>query len=83
MLKTGFSGIWFSTLFGTPPYADFFLGKWAKMGYLANYCSVLPHFCCNDILYKNVDYSYRHKSGQLVVRFVRMVVKSGVHAVGN
>ena len=26
------------------------LEKWAKMGYLANYCSVLPHFCCNDIL---------------------------------
>jgi hypothetical protein len=51
MLKTGFSGIWFSTLFGTPPYADFFLGKWAKMGYLANYCSVSPHFGCNDILY--------------------------------
>jgi len=43
MLKTGFGGFWFSTLFGTP-FADFFKGKWAKMGYLANYCS---HFCCN------------------------------------
>ena len=49
MLKTGFGGTWFSTLFGTP-FADFFKGKWAKMGYLANYCSVSPHFCCNDIL---------------------------------
>jgi hypothetical protein len=33
------------------PFADFLQGKWAKMGYLTNYCSVLPHFCCNDILY--------------------------------
>jgi hypothetical protein len=31
MLKTGFGGTWFSTLFGTPN-ADFFKGKWAKMG---------------------------------------------------
>jgi len=46
MLKTGFCRIWFSTLFGTP-FADFFKGKWAKMGYLTNYCSVSPHFCCN------------------------------------
>jgi len=30
MLKTGFGGTWFSTLFGTP-YADFFKGKWAKI----------------------------------------------------
>jgi hypothetical protein len=44
MLKTGFGGTWYSALFGTP-FADFFKGKWAKMGYLANYCSVLPHFC--------------------------------------
>jgi hypothetical protein len=50
MLKTGFGGTWYSTLFGAP-FADFFLGEWAKMGYLANYCSVSPHFCCNDILY--------------------------------
>ena len=34
-----------------PPFCWFFKRKWAKMGYLANYCSVLPHFCCNDILY--------------------------------
>ena len=50
MLKTRFGGFWFSTLFGTP-FADFFKGKWAKMGYLANNCSVSPHFCCNDIFY--------------------------------
>ena len=31
------------------PFADFLQGKWAKMGYLAKYCSVLPHFCCSDI----------------------------------
>jgi hypothetical protein len=36
--------------FGTP-FADFLEGKWAKMGYLAIYCSVLPHFNCNDIFY--------------------------------
>jgi len=41
-------------LFGTP-FADFLSGKWAKMGYLAKYCSVLPHFCCNDNFYWNVD----------------------------
>jgi hypothetical protein len=46
-----------STLFGTPS-PDFFSGKCAQMGYLANYCSILPHFCCNDNLYWNVDYSY-------------------------
>jgi len=50
MLKTGFGGTWYSTLFGTP-FADFLLGKWAKMGYLANYCSVSPHNSGNDILY--------------------------------
>ena len=50
MLKTGFDGTWYSTLFGTP-FADFLQGKWAKMGYLANYCSVSPHFCRNDTLY--------------------------------
>jgi hypothetical protein len=49
-LKTGFGGTWFSTFFGTP-FADYFQGKWSEMGYLANYCSVLPHFCCNGILY--------------------------------
>ena len=50
MLKTGLGGTWFSTLFG-PLYANFYQGNWAKMGYLANYCSVLPHFCCNGIVY--------------------------------
>ena len=65
MLKTGFGGTWYSTLFGAP-FADFFLGEWAKMGYLANYCSVSPHFCCNDIFIN------RHcRLGQLVVRYGR------------
>jgi len=64
MLKTGFGGTWFSTLFGTP-FADFFKGKWAKMGYLANYCSVLPHFCCSDILYCIVDYSYKNDTNRV------------------
>jgi len=50
VLKTGFGGTWFFTLFGTP-FADFFQGEWAKIGYLANYCSILPHFCCNAFLY--------------------------------
>ena len=49
MLKTGFGETWFSTLFDTP-FADFVQGKWAIMGYLVNYCSVSPHFCCNGIL---------------------------------
>ena len=49
MLKTGFGGKLFSTLFGTP-FFDFFKGEWAKMGHLANYCSASPHFCCSDIL---------------------------------
>jgi len=35
-------GTWFSTHFVTP--FPFFQGKWAKMGYLASYCSVLPRF---------------------------------------
>jgi hypothetical protein len=58
MLKTGFGGTWSSTLLGTP-FAEW---KWAKTGYLANYCSVSPHFCCNDILYQNVDYSYDNET---------------------
>ena len=53
MLKTGLYGTWFSTLFGTP-FAEICQGKWAKMEYMANYCSVLPHFCCNNILYWNM-----------------------------
>jgi len=40
---------------GIPPFLAplllIFQGKWAKMGYLANYCSVSPHFCRNGILY--------------------------------
>jgi len=50
MLKSGFGGTWYFTLFGTP-FADFFRGKWTKTGCLANCCSVSPHFCCNDNLY--------------------------------
>jgi hypothetical protein len=42
-LKTGFGGTWFSTLFGTP-FAEFVKGEWAKMGYLANYCSASLRF---------------------------------------
>ena len=30
------------------------------MRYLANYCLVLPHFCCSDIVYQSVDYSYKN-----------------------
>ena len=45
--------------FGTP-FADFFRGKWAKMEYLANNSLVLPHFCCNDIVYQKVDYAYKN-----------------------
>jgi hypothetical protein len=41
-VKVGFPPFWH-------PFVDFLQGKWAKMGYLANCCSVLPHFCCNDI----------------------------------
>ena len=50
MLKTGFGGFWFSTLFGTP-FADFSKGK---MGYLAKCCSVAfapQKFCCNYKFY--------------------------------
>ena len=37
-------------LFGTPgAFADFLLGKWAKMQYLTNYWAVLLDFCCSDI----------------------------------
>ena len=41
-----------------------FQGKWAKMGYLADYCSVLPLFCCIDILYKKVEYSYKNDTNR-------------------
>ena len=41
MLKTGFGGTWFPTLFGTPS-PNFFSGKFAKKGYLPKYCSILP-----------------------------------------
>jgi hypothetical protein len=51
MLITGFGGTWFSTLFGTS-YAEYIQGKWAKMGYLANYCSILPHFVAMIIFIK-------------------------------
>jgi hypothetical protein len=32
------------------------------MKYLTNYCSVLPHFCCNGILYYNYNVDYSHKN---------------------
>jgi hypothetical protein len=54
-------------------WANFLLGKWAKMKYLTMYWVVLPHFCCNDIFFWDVD-----KSGQWVVRYERMVVKIGL-----
>ena len=48
------------------PFCWFFKGKWAKMGYLTNYCSVLPHyFCWYDILYENADYSYKNHTNQV------------------
>ena len=53
----------FSTHFGTP--FAIFLGKWAKIGSLTNYCSVSPHYCCNDILYWNVDLSYRKDTNRV------------------
>jgi hypothetical protein len=51
-------------LFGTP-FADFLLGKWVKMGCLAKKCSVLPHFCCNDVFYWYVDDSYKNDTNQV------------------
>jgi hypothetical protein len=47
------------------PLLLIFKGKWAKIGYLANYCSVLPHFCCNDILYCNLGYSYKNDTNRV------------------
>jgi hypothetical protein len=35
------------------------------MEYLAKYCSVLPHFCCSDIFYWNVDDSYKNDTNQV------------------
>ena len=35
------------------------------MGCLAKYCSVLPHFCRNDILYWIVDNSYKNNTNQV------------------
>jgi len=63
VLKTRFGWTWFSTHFGTP--FAIFLGKWAKIGSLTNYCSVSPHYCCNDILYWNVDLSYRKDTNRV------------------
>ena len=39
-----------SHLLGTP-FADFLEGKWAKIGYLAKYCSILPHSCSYIYIY--------------------------------
>ena len=58
--------IWW--LFGFPPFLAplvLFFQKSAKTGYLANYCSVLPHFCCNDFLYCNVDYLYEKDTNRV------------------
>jgi len=66
------------------PFCWFFKGKWAKMGYLANYCSVLPHFCCNDILYWNVDYSYEKDTNRVSWwDMTHWWWKVGVHAAGD
>ena len=35
------------------------------MGCLAKYCSVLPHFCCNDISFWNVDDSNKNGTNQI------------------
>jgi len=32
-------------------FVDFLIGELAKREYLTNYCVVLPHFWCNNILY--------------------------------
>ena len=74
-MKVGFH------LFGTP-FVDFFKGKWAKMEYLTNYWVVLPHFCCNDIIYWKFIQKW-HKSGQWVMRYERMVVGNRVYAAGK
>jgi hypothetical protein len=53
---------------GIPPFLASLLlclVKRAKMGYLANYCSVSPHSCCNDILYWKVDYSYKNDTNRV------------------
>ena len=63
-LKSIFGQGWFST-FLAPFLLIFLMVKWAKMGYLAKYCSVLPHFCCSDIFYWNVDDSYKNDTNQV------------------
>ena len=53
--------IWWNLVFHPfwNPLCGFFQREMGQnMGYLANYCSVSPHFCCNDFLYCNADYSY-------------------------
>jgi hypothetical protein len=59
------------------------MGQITKMGYLAKYCSIMPHFCCNDIFIEMQMIYKKHKSGQWVVRYERMMVKNRVHAAGN
>jgi hypothetical protein len=57
------------------------------MEYLTNNWVILPHSCCNDILFLNLDYLYKNDTDQVsrfrVVRYERMVVKNRVHATGN
>jgi len=68
--KTGGLPLWYQIIRGFEKYiwwdADFLQGKWAKMGYLAKYCSVLPHFCCSDIFLLKCEWFILkwHKSGQ-------------------
>ena len=39
---------------GFPPFLAHLSPFFREIGYLAKYCSVLPQFCCNDILYCHV-----------------------------
>jgi hypothetical protein len=49
MLKTGLGRTWFPPSLAPPVLI--LSRKWARMRYLANYCSDSPHFCCNNIFY--------------------------------
>ena len=51
-------------LSGTP-FADFFQGKWAKMGYLTKYWSVPLQNFCNDVLSSNVHYSSKNDTNRV------------------
>jgi len=71
--------IWWNLVFHPfwHPFCWFSYGKWARMGYLANY-----RFCCDDILYKNETiYIKMTQIGSVGGEIWQLVVKRGVHAV--